>query len=60
MELKIYSPQDEGFLQEIKWNFEELKAEISAVAVTSREGRVSRNFQRHKESIWQTKSRPAR
>ena len=20
MELKIYSPQDEGFLQEIKWN----------------------------------------
>lgn len=32
MELKIYSPQDEGFLQEIKWNFEELKAEISAVA----------------------------
>ena len=32
MELKIYSPQDDGFLQEIKWNFEELKAEISAVA----------------------------
>lgn len=32
MELKIYSPKDEGFLQEIKWNFEELKAEISAVA----------------------------
>ena len=32
MELKIYSPQDEGFLQEIKWNFEELKVEIEAAA----------------------------
>ena len=32
MELKIYSPQDAGFIQKIDWNFEELKAEISAVA----------------------------
>lgn len=32
MELKIYNPQDDGFLQKIDWNFEELKAEISAAA----------------------------
>lgn len=32
MELKIYSPQDAGFIQRIDWNFEELKAEISAAA----------------------------
>ena len=32
MELKIYSPQDNGFLQKIDWNFEELKAEISSAA----------------------------
>ena len=32
MELKIYSPQDAGFIQKIDWNFEELKTEISAVA----------------------------
>ena len=30
MELKIYSPQDAGFIQRIDWNFEELKAEITA------------------------------
>lgn len=29
MELKIYSPQNENFLTEIEWNFEELKAEIA-------------------------------
>lgn len=29
MELKIYSPQDNGFAQVVKWNFQELKAEIS-------------------------------
>ena len=28
MELKIYNPQEGGFLQSIEWNFEELKAEI--------------------------------
>lgn len=28
MELKIYNPQESGFLQSIEWNFEELKAEI--------------------------------
>jgi len=32
MELKIYNPQDNGFLQKIEWNYEELKAEISAAA----------------------------
>ena len=32
MELKIYKPQDEGFLQKIEWNFEELKAEITSAA----------------------------
>ena len=31
MELKIYSPQDAGFIQKIDWNFEELKTEIIAV-----------------------------
>ena len=29
MELKIYSPQDNRFAQVVKWNFQELKAEIS-------------------------------
>lgn len=29
MELKIYSPQDGGFIQVIKWNFEDLKREIT-------------------------------
>lgn len=32
MELKIYNPQDNGFLQKIDWNFEELKTEIAAVS----------------------------
>ena len=32
MELKIYSPQDAGFIQQIEWNFEELKTEITATA----------------------------
>ncbi len=32
MELKIYSPQDAGFIQKIDWNFEELKAEITAAS----------------------------
>lgn len=30
MELKIISPQENGFVQEIKWNSEELKTEIAA------------------------------
>ncbi len=30
MELKIYNPQDNGFLKKIDWNFDELKAEITA------------------------------
>lgn len=30
MELKIMSPQEEGFIKEIQWNHEELKAEIAA------------------------------
>lgn len=30
MELKIYSQADAGFIQRIDWNFEELKAEITA------------------------------
>ena len=34
MELKIYNPQDNGFLQKIEWNFEELKAEVTAAAQT--------------------------
>lgn len=29
MELKILSPKEEGFPQEIRWNNEELKAEIA-------------------------------
>ena len=29
MELKIYSPTEEGFIQKIDWNFEELKTEIA-------------------------------
>ncbi len=29
MELKIYNPQDNGFLQKIDWNFEELKTQIT-------------------------------
>lgn len=32
MELKIYNPQEGGFLQKIEWNFEELKTEISAAS----------------------------
>ena len=32
MELKIYNPQEAGFVQKIEWNFEELKAEVQAVA----------------------------
>lgn len=32
MELKIYNPQDSGFLQKIEWNFEELKKEIAAAS----------------------------
>lgn len=32
MELKIYSPQDSGFIQKIDWNFEELKTEVAAAA----------------------------
>lgn len=32
MELKIYNPQDSGFLTSIEWNFEELKAEITAAS----------------------------
>ena len=27
MEFKIYNPQEEGFLKEIDWNYEELKTE---------------------------------
>lgn len=38
MELKIYNPQDNGFLKKIDWNFEDLKAEI---AVTSKEYETS-------------------
>ena len=33
MELKIYNPQDNGFLQKIDWNFEYLKTEITASAL---------------------------
>lgn len=29
MELKIYNPQEDGFLQSIDWNFEDLKTEIA-------------------------------
>ena len=32
MELKIYNPQDNGFVQKIEWNFEELKEDITAAA----------------------------
>lgn len=29
MELVIYSPSDDGYLKEIKWNNEEIKAEVA-------------------------------
>lgn len=32
MELKIYNPQDNGYLQKIEWNFEDLKKEIAISA----------------------------
>lgn len=32
MELKIYNPQDNGFLQKIEWNFEELKEQITSAS----------------------------
>lgn len=32
MELKIYNPQEDGFLQSIEWNFEELKQEVTKKA----------------------------
>ena len=32
MELKIYNPQEDGFVQKIEWNYEELKAEVSIAA----------------------------
>lgn len=32
MALKIYSPKDDGFVQEIKWNFDELKGQIQNAA----------------------------
>ena len=32
MELKIYNPQDDGFVQKIEWNYEELKTEVVAAA----------------------------
>ena len=30
MELKIYSPAEDGFIKKIEWNYEELKKEIEA------------------------------
>lgn len=30
MEMKIYSPSEDGFLKEISWNHEEVKAEVTA------------------------------
>lgn len=32
MEFKIYNPQEDGFLQKIDWNYEELKTEIQKKA----------------------------
>lgn len=32
MELKIYNPAEDGYLQSVDWNFEELKQEITAKA----------------------------
>lgn len=32
MELKIYNPQDDGFIKKIEWNFEELKNEITVAS----------------------------
>lgn len=32
LELKIFSPQENGFVPEIKWNNEELKAAIAEPA----------------------------
>ncbi len=32
MELKIYNPREDGFVQKIEWNYEELKTEVVAAA----------------------------
>lgn len=32
MELKIYNPQDDGFVQKIEWNYEDLKTEVAEAA----------------------------
>lgn len=32
MELKIYNPQEDGFVQKIEWNYEDLKTEVAAAA----------------------------
>ena len=32
MELKIYNPQEDGFLRSIEWNFDELKQELTKKA----------------------------
>ena len=32
MELRIYNPQEDGFVQKIEWNYEELKTEVAAAA----------------------------
>ena len=49
MELKIISPQENGFVQEIKWNNEELKAEIAA-KMTDYNSLVSKNYSRQSAS----------
>ena len=35
MELKIYNPQEEGFLKEIDWNYEELKIDRKSTRLNS-------------------------
>lgn len=33
MELKIYSPTEEGFLKSIEWNHEEIKREVADLMI---------------------------
>lgn len=43
LELKIFSPQENGFVPEIKWNNEELKAAIA--------DKMKQCYERHEHSV---------
>ena len=59
MELKIYNPQEAGFVQKIEWNFEELKKEVTAAAqsyastvYTDDASRLRRQTAHNSISLW--------